>query len=478
MSQKIKKIFNFIYPITDYLLSFIILMACFLSSKTEETVLLNCLIFSLVASALLVLFFNITGVYKVEITDIGFSDTSRIAFYSILYALICFIVAGFIPGLPTHIESIFPFILAFIAGATVLGATRYVPRMINNGVVAKLSRNRCRTIVIGAGGAAKIIIEDAQRNPEGKNRIVAFVDDDPEKIGKTYSGLKIEGPISNIKNIKLCPCEGDAGTGMVATNSIKVNTGNVSAGTSDFAMIVTNKKLGVHPEIDMVTTPTGIPVAMVHCNNCTSDINAYINLFSEVLKLNGVKVDQGKLFTKLFNESLKGDKDAGGLTSFNYFSGEGVTKLDKGKPLMIREVDAKFNLANFMKMNILSSLATLKIGLDILTKDEKVKINNIYGHGGLFKTPKVAQEILSAAINAPVSVLSSAGEGGPYGMAILASYLINKGKRESLEDYLSKKVFKNAKVVTIKAKASDVNGFNKFLKRYQKYLALEKEAIK
>lgn len=292
----------------------------------------------------------------------------------------------------------------------------------------------------------------------------------------TKDGMKFLG--TNLKSIKLCPCEGDAGTGMVATNSIRVNTGNVSAGTSDFAMIVTNKKLGVHEEIDMVTTPTGSPVAMVHCNNCTSDINAWINLFSEVLKLNGTKVDQGKLFTKLFNESLKGDKDAGGLTSFNYYSGEGVTKLNKGKPLLIREPDAKFNLANFMKMNILSSLATLKIGLDILTKKEKVKINNIYGHGGLFKTPKVAQEILSAAINAPVSVLSSAGEGGPYGMAILASYLINKGKKESLEDYLAKKVFKNVKVVTIKAKATDVAGFNKYLARYQKYLAVEKEVIK
>lgn len=290
----------------------------------------------------------------------------------------------------------------------------------------------------------------------------------------TKAGEKFLGVHFNNK-VKLCPCEGDAGTGMVATNSIKVNTGNVSAGTSDFAMIVTNKKLGVHPEIDMVTTPDGSPVAMVHCNNCTSDINAWVNLFTEVIKLNGNKVDQGELFVKLFNESLKGDADANGLTSFNYYSGEGVTNLNSGKPLLIREPDAKFNLANFMKMNILSSLATLKIGLDILTKTEKVKINNIYGHGGLFKTPRVGQEILSAAINAPVSVLSSAGEGGPYGMAILASYLNN---RDNLIDYLAKKVFKNAKVKTIKANVKDVNGFNNYVKRYKKYLKVEKEAIK
>ncbi|MCQ2792371.1 MAG: ATPase [Bacilli bacterium] len=298
-----------------------------------------------------------------------------------------------------------------------------------------------------------------------------------EPAGKlTKEGAKFLG--INFTNVKLCPCEGDAGTGMVATNSIKVNTGNVSAGTSDFAMIVTNKQLGVHPEIDMVTTPTGNSVAMVHCNNCTSDINAWVNLFNEVIDLTGEKIDQGKLFTKLFNISLKGDKDANGLTSFNYYSGEGVTAIDKGKPLLIREPDAKFNLANFMKMNIMSSLATLKIGLDILTKQEKVAINNIYGHGGLFKTPRVAQELLSAAINAPVSVLSSAGEGGPYGMAILANYLINKGKNESLENYLTNRVFARTKITTIKAKKEDVIGFNQYMKRYLKYLPVEKEAIK
>lgn len=293
----------------------------------------------------------------------------------------------------------------------------------------------------------------------------------------TKDGLKYLS--INIKDkIAMCPCEGDAGTGMVATNSVRVNTGNVSAGTSDFAMIVTDKKLGVHTIIDMVTTPSGLPVAMVHCNNCTSDINAWVNLLSEAATLAGAKVDKSKFITDLFKESLKGDKDASGLTSFNYYSGEGVTNLNSGKPLLIREPDANFSLANFMKMNILSSLATLKIGLDVLTKVEKIKIDKIYGHGGLFKTPRVAQEILSAAISSPVSLLTSAGEGGSYGMALLASYYLSKDKKETLEDYLDNKVFKKAKVVTINAKKADIDGFNKYIKRYIKYLNVEKEAIK
>ena len=209
----------------------------------------------------------------------------------------------------------------------------------------------------------------------------------------------------------------------------------------------------------------------------------------DILRRAGIDVKtvgvKGEYVTGNHNITVKADMLLEDLVSFDDMKGvilpggmPGVTNLDKGKPLLIREPDAKFNLANFMKMNILSSLATLKIGLDILTKEEKVTIKNIYGHGGLFKTPKVAQEILSAAINAPVSVLASAGEGGPYGMAILASYLINKGKKESLDDYLEKKVFKNIKVVTIKANANMVKGFNQYLNRYKKYLAVEKEAIK
>ena len=200
---------------------------------------------------------------------------------------------------------------------------------------------------------------------------------------------------------------------MVATNSVRVRTGNVSAGTSDFAMIVTDKKLGVHREIDMVTTPAGLPVAMVHCNNCTSDINAWVGLFSEFAEAIGAPVDQGKLFTLLFRKALEGDPDCGGLLSYNYFSGEGVTDLDEGRPVFARTPNCKFTLANFMRTHLLAALATLKIGRDILTTEEQVEIDKLYGHGGFFKTPEVGQRMLSAAVGAPVSVMETAGEGAP-----------------------------------------------------------------
>ena len=227
--------------------------------------------------------------------------------------------------------------------------------------------------------------------------------------------------------IPLVPCEGDAGTGMVATNSVRVRTGNVSAGTSDFAMVVVDKKLKVHREIDMVTTPVGKPVAMVHCNNCTSDINAWISLFRESIDLFGFTVDTNTLYTKLFKVALEGDNDCGDLLSYNYYSGEGVTDLDQGRPLFIRKADSAFSLANFMRTHLYSALATLKIGMDILS-EENVEIDKIYGHGGFFKTEEVGQRILSAAINTPVSVMQTAGEGGPYGMALLCAYAAEKMK--------------------------------------------------
>ena len=277
--------------------------------------------------------------------------------------------------------------------------------------------------------------------------------------------------------IPLAPCEGDAGTGMAATNSVRVNTGNVSAGTSDFAMLVTDRKLGVHREIDMVTTPSGLPVAMVHCNNCTSEINAWVELLSEFAGLIGAERSKGELFTKLFTIALEGDADCGGLISYNYFSGEGVTDFDEGRPLFMRRPDAKFTLANFMRMHLLSSLSTLKIGLDILTKDEGLVVEKIYGHGGFFKTPVVGQRMLSAAIGAPVSVMETAGEGGPYGMALLASYMVNKEAGESLEDYLDNKVFAGAPVSSIMADERDIEGFNTYLAQYKKSLATEKSAV-
>jgi len=294
----------------------------------------------------------------------------------------------------------------------------------------------------------------------------------------TADGARFLDPTGTLlPGIPLAPCEGDAGTGMAATNSVRVGTGNVSAGTSDFAMLVTDKKLRVHREIDMVTTPDGFPVAMVHCNNCTSDINAWVNLFAELAALIGADADRGALFTKLFRAALDGDPDCGGLLSHNYFSGEGVTDLDEGRPVFARTPDAKFTLANFMRTHLLSALATLKIGLDILTGEERVKIDKLYGHGGFFKTPEVGQRMLSAAVGAPVSVMETAGEGGPYGMALLGAYMLWRDPGESLPDYLDRRVFADAKSTTLMADEADAAGFNAFLARYKKALALERAAV-
>ena len=297
-----------------------------------------------------------------------------------------------------------------------------------------------------------------------------------ENVGTlTEDGARFLDPTGTLlAGIPVAPCEGDAGTGMAATNSVRERTGNVSAGTSDFAMIVTDKPLGVHREIDMVTTPAGAPVAMVHCNNCTSDINAWVNLFAEYSALMGAPVDKGELYTKLFTVAMQGDPDCGGLLSFNYFSGEGVTDLDKGRPVFARKQNASFTLANFMRTHLLSALATLKIGLDILTQTEHVEIDKLYGHGGFFKTPVVGQTMLSAAVGAPVSVMETAGEGGPYGMALLAAYMLHKEEGESLADYLDNKVFKGTKTSTLTASEADAEGFAKFLETYKAALPMEK----
>ena len=293
----------------------------------------------------------------------------------------------------------------------------------------------------------------------------------------TAEGAKFLDPDGVLRpGIPVAPCEGDAGTGMAATNSVRARTGNVSAGTSDFAMIVTEKPLGVHREIDMVTTPDGAPVAMVHCNNCTSDINAWVSLLGEFAAAIGAPQDKGRLFTLLFRKALEGDADCGGLLSYNYFSGEGVTDLDEGRPLFARTPDARFTLANFMRTHLLSALSTLKIGLDILTQTEQVAIDKLYGHGGFFKTPEVGQRMLSAAVGAPVSVMETAGEGGPYGMALLGAYMLWKDEDESLADYLDNKVFADAKSSTLMADPADVEGFNRFLMAYMRALPVEKLA--
>ena len=281
----------------------------------------------------------------------------------------------------------------------------------------------------------------------------------------TERGARFLDPAGDLTpGIPVAPCEGDAGTGMVATNSVRERTGNVSAGTSDFAMIVTDHPLGVHREIDMVTTPAGAPVAMVHCNNCTSDINAWVNLLSEFAQLIGAPQDKGTLFTMLFRKALEGD-------------GEGVTDLDEGRPLFARTPTASFTLANFMRTHILSALATLKIGLDILTDEEQVQVDKLYGHGGFFKTPEVGQRMLSAAIGAPVSCMETAGEGGPYGMALLAAYRVRKAPGETLADYLDSRVFADASSSTLMAQPEDIEGFNSFLNRYKATFPAEIAAV-
>lgn len=279
--------------------------------------------------------------------------------------------------------------------------------------------------------------------------------------------------------VPVAPCEGDAGTGMVATNAVKVRTGNVSAGTSVFAMVVLEKVLTkVYEEIDLVTTPAGDLVGMVHCNNCTSDLNAWVNLFKESLESYGVSVDMTKLFSVLYNKALEGDKNAGGLISFNYFSGEGVTKFDEGRPLFVREQNAKMNLANFMRSNLFASLSTLKIGCDILFKEEGVKVDSITGHGGLFKTKGVGQSILAAALNAPVSVMETAGEGGAWGMAVLANFMVQKQAGETLDAYLTNRVFTGMKEETIAPDAADVKGFDEYIEAYKKAIEVERAAVK
>jgi len=295
----------------------------------------------------------------------------------------------------------------------------------------------------------------------------------------TKEGAKRLDPTGQLlAGTKLCPPEGDAGTGMVATNSIAVRTGNVSAGTSVFAMIVLEEALSkLYPEIDMVTTPTGKPVAMVHSNNCTSDLNAWVDLFAEFTKVLGVDVNESQLYEMLYKQGLAGDADAGGLLAFNYVSGEHITHLEEGRPLFVRTPESKFNLPNFMRTHLFSSLGALKIGMDILFEQEKVKLDQLLGHGGFFKTEEVGQRMMAAAMNVPVSVMETAGEGGAWGIALLASYMLNKTENETLEAYLVDKVFASGNSLTVQPDANDVEGFASFMSRYKKGLVIERAAV-
>jgi sugar (pentulose or hexulose) kinase len=295
----------------------------------------------------------------------------------------------------------------------------------------------------------------------------------------TGEGARLIDPTGQLRaGIPLCPPEGDAGTGMVATNSVAERTGNVSAGTSVFAMIVLENPLSkVYPEIDMVTTPTGKPVAMVHSNNCTSDLNAWVDLFQEFTKTLGVEISQSRLFEVLYQQALAGDADGGGLLAYNYLSGEHITHLEEGRPLLVRTPESRFTLSNFMRVHLFSALGALKIGMDILFEQEQVKIDRVLGHGGFFKTKEVGQKFMAAAMNVPVSVMETAGEGGAWGIALLASYMIHRSMDEPLEAYLADKVFADVNQTTIAPDPRDVDGFMTFMERYNRGLVIERTAV-
>lgn len=310
--------------------------------------------------------------------------------------------------------------------------------------------------VLVAGDAAGVLTEEGARllDPAG-----------------SYPGGELQA------GIPLCPPEGDAGTGMVATNSVAQRTANVSAGTSVFAMIVLEEPLSrVYPEIDMVTTPTGKPVAMVHSNNCTSDLNAWVGLFGEFAEALGIVVTPAELFELLYRQALAGDADGGGLLAYNYLSGEHITHLEEGRPLLVRTPESRFTLANLMRVHLFSALGALKSGLDILLEQERVEIDQVLGHGGFFKTREVGQKIMAAAMNVPVSVTETAGEGGAWGIALLAAYMLHRAEGEPLEAYLAK-VFAGKAGTAMPPDQADVAGFAAFMQRYKNGLVIERAAV-
>jgi Sugar (pentulose and hexulose) kinases len=353
--------------------------------------------------------------------------------------------------------------------------------------------------VLGVGEASGVFPIDINTKKFNQNMIQQFNNlVDPEKLpwrlenllptvliaGEsagvlTEEGAKLLDVTGELKpGIPLCPPEGDAGTGMVATNSVAKRTGNVSAGTSVFAMVVLEKELSkAYEEIDLVTTPSGNLVAMAHSNNCSSDLNAWVGLFDEFAKLMGMDYDKNALYGTLYREALQGDADCGGLLAYGYLSGEHMTHFEEGRPMFVRSSDSKFTLANFMRVHLYTALGALKIGLDILLKEEKVQLDEILGHGGLFKTKGVGQKIMAAALNVPVSVMETASEGGAWGIALLASYMVSKSGDETLDEYLEKKVFAGEASTTIKPDPKDVEGFERFMERYKQGLSIERTAV-
>jgi sugar (pentulose or hexulose) kinase len=295
----------------------------------------------------------------------------------------------------------------------------------------------------------------------------------------TETGARLLDPSGHLRSgVPMCPPEGDAGTGMVATNSVAPRTGNVSAGTSIFAMVVLEQELSrPHHELDLVTTPAGDPVAMVHCNNGASELNAWAGLFAEFAAALGSAVDSPTVFDTLFRSALDGPPDCTGLMSFNYLSGEPITGLDEGRPLFLRSPDSTFNLAAFMRTQLYAALATLRVGMDVLLTEEGIRLERMFAHGGLFTTKGVAQRFLSAAIDAPVSVGDTASEGGAWGIAVLAAYLVRSSAGQVLADYLNVEVFSNVEFDTVKPDPTDVAGFDAFIARYIAALPVQRAAV-
>ncbi len=274
----------------------------------------------------------------------------------------------------------------------------------------------------------------------------------------------------------MCPPEGDAGTGMTATNSVLPRTGNVSAGTSIFSMIVLDKPLkSVHTEIDMVATPDGKPVAMVHCNNCCSELDAWVKIFGEFAKLSGRELSKSELYTMLYRNALNADADCGGTVAYNFLSGEPVAEVEQGRPMYFRTPDGSFGLANFMRAQLYSAMAALKMGMDILTETEQVSVDRLMGHGGLFKVQGVAQQFMADAVGADVSVMTTAGEGGAWGMALLAAYM-NEGGEKTLPQFLDEKVFASMEGSTLSPDKAGAEGFAKFMENYKRGLPAQRLA--
>ncbi len=296
----------------------------------------------------------------------------------------------------------------------------------------------------------------------------------------TEEGALLLDPAGTLQpGVPLCPPEGDAGTGMVATNSVQPRTGNVSVGTSVFAMVVLEKELSrLYREIDLVTTPAGDPVAMVHCNNGTSDLDGWVSLIRDCMRTCGAEADADTLYRSLFEAADRADADCGGLVGCNYLSGEHITAFSEGRPLFIRLPDAHFSAANFMRAQLYGVFASLRIGMDILTRSESVKIAGLCGHGGFFRVPGVGQRMMADALNTPVTVLDTAGDGGPWGMAILAAYMAQKTKDETLAGYLSDRVFTADGGSTLSPDPAEAEGFEIYLERYRLLLDAERSALK